>query len=144
MQTDRDAHATARTRRTRAGCHTSHAGDERADLGLHPVRHVQENAVILVDGLSFAEQMLQHGVADVQRLSPLTDLRELGWVAEQHHIFGAGRNRERVGERDLSGLVDEQIVELTGQLLAREQPARSAGELIIVAVRTLRSCLPIR
>ncbi len=54
--------------------------------------------------------------------SGLRDLRELHRVAEQHERARRRAHRERVRERDLAGLVDEEVVERAVELA----PARTA------------------
>ena len=60
-------------------------------------------------------------------MGSLRDLGELQRVAEQDERARRGAHRERVGERDLSGLVDEEVVERLVELLAGEQPG-GAGD----------------
>ena len=58
-----------------------------------------------------AEEVLEHGAARVARVHALRHLRELHRVAEQHERLRARPERERVGERGLARLVDEEVVE---------------------------------
>ena len=83
--------------------------------------------------VSLAEQVLQHGHARARRVDRLPDLRELLGVAEQDQVARARAHRERVGERDLAGLVDEEVVERAVQLLAAEQPRRPGHEVVVAA-----------
>ena len=48
---------------------------------------------------------------DAGRVRALRDLGELERVAEQDHVARRGRQREGVGERDLAGLVDHEVVD---------------------------------
>ena len=52
-------------------------------------------------------------------------LRELLRVADEHDVPRARPHRERVGERDLAGLVDEEVVERRVVGVAREVPRRA-------------------
>ena len=54
---------------------------------------------------------------------------ELLRVAEQHEPAPGARDRQRVGERHLAGLVDEQHVDRPPHLLARPQPRRPRDEV---------------
>ena len=49
---------------------------------------------------------------------PCDRLGELHLVADQDQVPGREADRDRVGEGDLAGLVDEEVVEAPGQLLA--------------------------
>jgi hypothetical protein len=39
-------------------------------------------------------------------------------IAEENEIFCCGPHRESIRERDLSGLIDDQVIEATVELLA--------------------------
>ena len=71
----------------------------------------EEEAAVGRDRVGVAEQVLEHRRLRARRVDPLRDLRELLRVAEQDDVAGAGPERERVGERDLPGLVDEERVD---------------------------------
>ena len=58
-----------------------------------------------------ADQVLQHRCLAPARVRALEHLGELLRVADEDDVARAGAHRERVGERDLAGLVDEQVVE---------------------------------
>ena len=59
---------------------------------------------------------------------------KLHLIADQDHILGAHTHRDRIGERDLTRLVDEQIIELLVQFLSREQPS-GPGDQIMSTLR---------
>ena len=59
----------------------------------------------------------------------LRDLRELVRVAEQDEVPRRRPDRERIGERELPALVDEQRVDVLIELLAREQERRAGEQL---------------
>ena len=93
--------------------------------------------------------MLEHrGVAPAGMRS-LDHLRELLRVADEHDVARGGAHRERVGERDLPGLVDEEVVEASSRAprARRARPCRRRGrsrcsrrELVTLAiVRVSRS-----
>ena len=63
----------------------------------------------------------------------LADVRELLRVAEQHQAAAGAGDRERVGERHLARLVDEQHVDRAAQVLARPQPRRARDQRHLVA-----------
>ena len=86
------------------------------------------------DRLVVAEQVLEHGRARAVRMEPLRHLRELERVAEQDERARRGSHGDRVGERDLARLVDEEVVERPVELRLREQPRRSRDERDLVVV----------
>ena len=104
-------------------------GDEPADVGVHAPALLEEDAAVLGDRRVAAEQVLEHGAARAARVGALRDLGELERVAEQDQVAGRGADRDRVGERDLPGLVDHEVVERRVELLAREQPGGAGDEL---------------
>ncbi len=59
---------------------------------------------------------------------PLGDLGELHLVADEDEVAGGEAHRDGVGEGDLAGLVDDEVVEAAGQLLAAEEPGGPADE----------------
>ena len=61
-------------------------------------------------------------------MDALRDLGELERVAEQDDRPRRGAHRERVGERDLAGLVDDEHVERLVEILAREEPRRAGDQ----------------
>ena len=87
---------------------------------------------------AIAEEVLEHRAARVAGMDALRHLRELHRVAEQDERPRARAERERVGERGLARLVDEEVVERPVELLAREQPG-GAGEEVRVGSRRSRS-----
>ena len=95
------------------------------------------------NGLLVAEQCCSTESPRVQAVASLTDLRQLRRIAEQHDVLRAERERERVGQRDLAGFVDEEIIELAGELFAREEPTVPPRELVPAAVKA-SFALPIR
>ena len=74
---------------------------------------------------SAAEDVLEGRRAGAVGMDALADLGELVRVAEQDDRAGGGRAGQRVRERLLAGLVDEQDVERPIELRAGEQPAPS-------------------
>ena len=75
-----------------------------------------------------AEQVPQHRGAAAGRVRALDHLVELLRVADEDDVPRRRPHRERVGERDLPGLVDEEVVERP-LVLAREEPRRAGGEV---------------
>lgn len=61
-------------------------------------------------------------------MGALDRLGELHRIADQHDVARARAGSDEVGQRHLSGLVDEQIVELLVVLVAGEQPRRAADQ----------------
>ena len=103
-------------------------GDEVADVGVQAPGPLEEDAAGGIDGLRVAQQVLQHRQGGAVGVRPLGDLRQLLGVAEQDHVAGGGGEGEGVGERDLPGLVDEEVVELCG-VLAAVVPGGAGGEV---------------
>ena len=104
--------------------------------GMHAEAALEEDAAVLRDRRGVAEQVLEHGGAGARRMHALGDLGELEGIAEEDQVAGGRAHRERVGEGDLAGLVDHEVVERAVQLRAREEPGR-AGEELDVGARVL-------
>ena len=81
--------------------------------------------------------------AGAARVRALADLRELLRVAEQDEVAGAGGDGERVGERHLAGLVDQQDVDRRLHALAREQPRRAGDQQHVVGAAGSASVLDV-
>ena len=79
--------------------------------GMHAPGVAEEHAAVLRHGGSARQQMLEHGAAGLAGMNPLTHLRQLLRVAEQHDVSRGGAHRDRVCQRHLAGFVDEEIVE---------------------------------
>ena len=94
---------------------------------MKPVGPLEEEAAVGRHGRVVSEQMPQHRVAAAERVRSLDHLVELLRVADEHDVPRRRPHRERVGERDLPGLVDEEVVDLL--VLAREEPRRAGGEV---------------
>src|SRR5207245_2646005 len=87
---------------------------ERAKGGMHSPGAIEEEAAILRDRRMLAVDQVDEcrNVGSVRmRASPR--LLELLRVAQQDEVPRRARRREGVGERELSGLVDEQVVKHT-------------------------------
>ena len=74
---------------------------------------LEEEPALGRHGLVVAEQVLRAPTPSPLRLRALRDLRQLVRVAEEDEVARGRADRERVGERDLAGLVDEERVERT-------------------------------
>ena len=59
-------------------------------------------------------------------------LGELERIAEQKYISCRGPHRESVGERNLSGLIDDKIVEGAIELIPRKEPGSAGDELNVI------------
>ena len=123
---------------TGAGCEpplVELLGDVAADVGVQAVGALEEEAAVGRDRLLVADQVLEHrGVAAVG-VRALDHLVELLRVADEHEVPRGRAHRERVGERDLPGLVDEEVVERAVVLGAREEPGGAGGEVAVGARR---------
>ncbi len=100
---------------------------ELRDLGVQALGVVEEDAAVGRDRLAVAEQVLEHRERGAGGVGALGHLRELLGVAEQDDVPGGGAERERVGERDLARLVDEEVVEGAVDLVASEVPGGAGG-----------------
>ena len=58
-------------------------------------------------------------------------LVELLRIADEHQIASSRSHRERVGEGNVAGLVDEEVVERGVVLLVREEPRRAGCEVAL-------------
>ena len=113
-------------------------GRERADLRMQPASLMQEEAAFGRDRLCAAEQMLERGRLRAGRVARLLRLLELLRVAEQHEALRRGGQREHVGERHLSRLVDEQHVDAVAKLGPRPEPCRTAEQRVIAVQEEIR------
>lgn len=74
------------------------------------------------------QEVLEDRGAGARGVDGLRDLRELQRIAQEHQIARARADRQGVRQRDLTGLVDEQVVQRAVQLGASEPPRiRRAG-----------------
>ena len=89
----------------------------------------EENAAILGDRRGIIQQMLEHRTAGAFRMRALRHVRQLLRIAEQDDVARGGADGNRIRERRLAGLVDEQIIERLVECRAREQPRRAGDEL---------------
>ena len=76
-----------------------------------------------------AKQVLEHRNARAGRVDRLRHLRKLHRVTEQDERPRGRAERERVRERDLPGLVDEEVIERPVELRPAEEPGRAGDEL---------------
>lgn len=91
-------------------------GDEAADVGMHPARAAKEDTEVGRNGGVAIEQVLEAGEAGVAGVAALDGLGELHLVADEDQVPGRLADGDRVGERDLAGLVHEQVVEPAGEI----------------------------
>ena len=112
--------------------------DVAADVRVEPERPLEEDAAILGDRRRVPEQVLEHRGRGPLRMRPLEHLAELERVAEEHEVPRARPHGERVGERDLAALVDEEVVERPVEARIGEEPGRSGRERPAEAVRERR------
>ena len=101
--------------------------DVAADVRVEPVGALEEEAAVGRDGRVVAEQVPQHRGAAAGRVRPLDHLVELLRVADEHDVPRRRPHRERVGERDLPGLVDEEVVERAVVLASEKSQAVPAA-----------------
>ncbi len=109
-----------------------------ADVRVEPVGALEEEAAVGRNRRVVAEQVPQHRGAAPGRVRPLDHLVELLRIADEDDVPRRRPHRERVGERDLPGLVDEEVVERAVVVGIGEEPGGAGGE---VAVDALGRCL---
>ena len=74
------------------------------------------------------EEVLQAGAAGLAGVAALGQLGQLHLVADENEIPGREPDGDRVREGELSGLVDDDVIELAGQLFPAEDPRGAADE----------------
>ena len=121
------------------------ARDELADVRVHAPGRSRKTPRSGRHGVALAEQVLEHRGARAARVCALADMRELLGVAEQHDAARRLGHRERVGERHLPRLVDDQDVDRRRASSSRAHshavPAMSCDRAVVVARR--ESSLPV-
>ena len=109
-------------------------GDEPADVGVHAPGLGQEHAAVVGHRHVVAEHVLEHAVA--RRRSGCTAWATCGSWSGRRAARGCGPTSgrgQRIGQRQLAGLVDEQHVDGRGRhVLAGEQPRRAGDEVELV------------
>lgn len=81
------------------------------------------------NGCCAFEQVLQRRLPRLAWMHALNRLSELHLVAEEHDILGSRGHRDEVGQRNLTRLVDEEVVELVLQLGRGEEPSGACDKL---------------
>ena len=105
---------------------------------------LEEEAAVGRDRRLPGEQVLEHRRLGAVRVRALQHLAELLRVADEHDVVRAGRHRAGVGERDLAGLVDEEVVEPPVELGVGEEPGRAAEQLRVRGLLVLVDVLDLR
>src|SRR6185437_6854626 len=77
--------------------------------------------------------MPEHGGVAPAGVRALDNVIELLRVAHEYEVAGCRPHGQRVGERDLTRLVDEEVVERLLVLRAREEPRRPGREVTAAA-----------
>ena len=103
-------------------------GDEPADAAVHAVGAAEEDAELRRDGGVPVQQVLEAREAGLAGMAALHRLAELHLVAHQDQVPGRKAHGDRVRQGDLPRLVDEEVVERAGQLLAAEDPRGAADQ----------------
>ena len=113
--------------------------DEAADGGMHASGFAEKEAVVRRhDGMEdrhigctrfgVLERVLQHGQSCVAWMRALDRVLELHLIPEQDEIPRAARHRNRVGQRDLPGFIDEEIIERPFPLGPAEEPGGASDD----------------
>ena len=101
---------------------------------MEPVGRLEEDAAVGAIVASPSSRCSSTDASLSSGMRALQHLAELLRVADEHEVARRGAHRERVGERDLAGLVDEEVVELPVVLVVGEEPRGAAEQLAVVAV----------
>ena len=111
---------------------------------MEAVGALEEEPAVGRDRLVVADQVPEHGGAATRGVRPLDDLVELLRVADEHDVPRRRAHRERVRERNLPGLVDEEVVERGVVLGPREEPGGARGEVAAGARRRVLDARDVR
>src|SRR5207244_2658551 len=104
-------------------------GGEGGDVRMEPPRLLEEKARIGRDGRGVSEQVLQSRDRRSVWMGSLDGLLELAGVTEEDDALRRGRDRERAGERQLAGFVDDENVHGVLVLLAGPEPGGAAEDV---------------
>ena len=85
--------------------------DEAADRWFEPVGMREKDAALGRNRAIVAEEMAERGDAGSLGVGRARDMRQLLRVAEENEILRARPDRDRIGERELPRLVDQEYVE---------------------------------
>jgi hypothetical protein len=96
-------------------------------------RPLEEEAAIGRDRRVVTKQVRQHRGVCSNRMRALDYLGELLRVADEHDVPRGRAHRKRIGERDLPGLVDEEVVERRLVLLPCVEPGGARGQVTVSA-----------
>jgi hypothetical protein len=97
----------------------------------------QEQTTVLSHGVLAGEQVFQHRAAGTLGMNALSDVWELLRIAEKYDVLRSGADRERIGQRHLPGLIDEQILDTLLHAFASEEPGRAGDQVGIGALALL-------
>ena len=95
---------------------------------MHPAALVEEHASVAGDRGLPVEEVLQAGAAGIPGVVALGHLGELHLVADENQIAGREPHGYRVREGELSGLVDDEVVEPATERFPAEGPRGTADQ----------------
>ena len=85
----------------------------------------------------FGEHVLEHARSRATGMLRLGDLSELERIAQQNQVSCGVRRRQRISERELTGLINDEIVDrIRPHPWSRPQPRRPADQVVGVGLRT--------
>src|SRR5258706_16101397 len=94
---------------------------------MKPERAIEEEALVVAEGLALlADQMNERRNVRAFRMGAALGLLQLLRIAEEDDVARGPRGGERVGERHLPGLVDEEMVEAARGGVIRPEPHGSS------------------
>jgi len=97
---------------------------------MQAARHREEDATLRRHGGKTIEQIPETGSTGLARMGTLDRLGELHGITNKDNILRGGADGDDIGKRDLSRLVDQEIVELLIVLRARKEPGGPGDQRI--------------
>jgi hypothetical protein len=104
-------------------------GDEFADAGVHPTRHRQEYASLGENRAAPIEEVVEGRESGVAGMHTLNGLGKLHLITNKDDVPCSRSGCDKVRNRYLAGLIDEQMVECLIEFRSREQPGSAADDL---------------
>jgi hypothetical protein len=88
---------------------------------MHAAAFGKEDAAFRWNDAVTIDEVLETGKPALAGMASLKRLRKLHRVADEDDVMRAAAHRENIGQGDLSGLIDEEVVE-GRRVIAREMP----------------------
>src|SRR5579864_5174320 len=94
----------------------------------------EEDAVFGSNGGLAAKEIFEDGKAGLFRMVATCGLTELHLVADEDDVPRGGAHGDDVGDGDLSGFVDKEIIETALEALVGEEPGGAGKQIGVVDV----------